>query len=60
MITHSDDTGDSAQCYEYSQDGRAWFSSGRDGGILVVMDREENITVTTGYDTNLRQYLSRE
>lgn len=57
MITHSDDTGDSAQCYEYSQDGRAWYSAGRDGGVLVTMDSEENITVTTGYDTNLRQHL---
>ena len=57
MITHSDDSGDSAQCYEYSQDGRAWFSAGRDGGVLVTMDSNENITVTTGYDTNLRRYL---
>ncbi len=57
LITHSDDTGDSAQCYEYSRDGRAWFASGRDGGILIVMDDNENISVTTGYDTNLRQYF---
>lgn len=57
MITYSDDSGDSSQCYEYSRDGRAWFSAGRDGGILVVMDNKENITVTTGYDTNLRQNI---
>lgn len=57
MVTHSDDSGDSAQCYQYSIDGRAWYSSGRDGGVLVVMDGDENISVMTGYDTNLRQYL---
>ena len=55
LITHSDDTGDSAQCYEYSRDGKAWFTAGRDGGVLVTMDGKKNITVTTGYDTNLRQ-----
>lgn len=58
MITHSDDSGDSAQCYEYSQDGSAWYSAGRDGGVLVIMDSQKNITVTTRCDTNLRQYLS--
>lgn len=55
MITHSDDSGDSAQCHEYALDGRQWYSAGRDGGVLVVMDDKENITVTTGYDTNLRR-----
>ena len=57
LITHSDDTGDSAQCYEYSRDGKAWFTAGRDGGILVTMDGKKNITITTGYDTNLRQNI---
>ena len=57
MFTHSDDTGDSAQCYQYSQEGRVWTSAGRDGGVLIVMDDEEDISVTTGYDTNMRHYL---
>lgn len=57
MITYSDDTGDSSQCYEYSLDGRAWFSAGRDGGVLITMDNEKNITITTGYDNNLRQNI---
>ena len=57
LITHSDDTGDSAQCYEYSRDGRAWFTAGRDGGVMVTMDGKKNITITTGFDTNLRQNI---
>ena len=55
MITHSDDSGDSAQCYQYAQDSRQWYAAGRDGGVLVVMDDAESITVPTGRDTNLRR-----
>ena len=57
IIANSDDNGDSTLCYRYCLDGRAWFSSGRDGGVLVVMDDQENISVITGYDSDLRQEL---
>ena len=57
LITHSDDTGDSAQCYMYSQQGRAWYGGGRDGGVLVVMDNKDIVSVTTGYDNDMRSNL---
>lgn len=58
LLTHGDDNGDSALCYQYSLEGREWYSTGRDGGVLVIMDNNKNITVTTGYDTNLRKYVT--
>ena len=58
VITHSDDSGNSAQCYQCSLDGRVWFSSGGDGGVLVIMDAYQNIDIITAWDTNLRRYFS--
>jgi len=57
LVTHSDDIGDSAQCYTYSQQGRSCYSLGLDGGVLVVMDDQENISVTTGFDSEMRKNL---
>ena len=57
LVSSSDDIGDSTLCYRYSRDGRLWYSSGLDGGVLVVMDDQKNLAVTTGYDSKLRQEL---
>ncbi|EPR13759.1 leucine-rich repeat protein [Ruminiclostridium papyrosolvens] len=55
VITNNDDIGSTAISRRITEDGAAYFSAGVDGLVMITMSRSADYTVTSQYDTNLRQ-----
>ncbi|EGD47403.1 protein of unknown function DUF291 [Ruminiclostridium papyrosolvens DSM 2782] len=60
VITNNDDVGSSIIYRRLSREGSAYYSVGVDGLVMITMSSNADYTVTSQYDTILRQEYSGE